>query len=171
MKASLFALSIRRLLHLFGTVARVRMSRMAEQCGNWPFGCTVASLTAKCDVPSPHLKLCCTVNWEYVLTLSRLHPQGRRRRREPQWQPTRRQRRQYRYVEGVFSSANPHLTLSFFAAATIEDSSSSTTAPETKKRRVREDYRIKYAYLDYVNMIDMRGLECLVSRARPPFPL
>lgn len=58
---------------------------------------------------------------------------------------------------------HPILTFVLFAAATIEDSSSSTTAPETKKRRVREDYRIKYAYLDYVNMIDMRGLECLVS--------
>lgn len=41
-----------------------------------------------------------------------------------------------------------------------------TTAEPAKKRRLREDFQRKYAYLDSANMIDIRGLESLAEDLR-----
>lgn len=45
-------------------------------------------------------------------------------------------------------------------------SSSSVVVFSPGKRRIREDYRIKYAYLDYVTGVDLRGLESLAEDVR-----
>ena len=45
-------------------------------------------------------------------------------------------------------------------------SSSSVVVFNAEKRRIRVDYRIKYAYLDYVTGIDLIGLEALAEDVR-----
>lgn len=75
-----------------------------------------------------------------------------------------------KFPESSSGSANacPFPPFTFIAQEESESSSSSTanTANEqgkSKKRRVREDYKAKYAYLDYATSVDYKGLFSLAD--------
>lgn len=50
-----------------------------------------------------------------------------------------------------------------FLLVSAQESSVSQDSSEAPRRRVREDYRVKYEYLDYAKRVDMKGLESLVG--------